>query len=172
MARVLNELNLDIWKKKSDTEYSQLSAADLEVKNIYDGKVTVVAKDAETEWFIKSGDTYTKDEGGLLADRIEALAVEAEYYTSGMMHYVIPIEHLAGGKFAYVDSEPTLNEADYGVVRNHFYNLTINKIENLGTSVYDPDEDIIKPTIDNTLYFIGASINILSWKIVNQDVNL
>jgi hypothetical protein len=88
------------------------------------------------------------------------------------MHYVIPIEHLAGGKFAFTINQPTLNEADYGVVRNHYYNLTINKIENLGTSVYNPAEDIIKPTVDNTLYFIGATINILSWKIVNQGVDL
>ena len=174
MARVLNELNLDIYKQNATdaTKYEGISAADLKVKNIYDGKVTVEAANSSTEWYIKSGDNYTKDTKGLLAARLTALAVEAEYYKEGMMHYVIPIEHLANGKFAFVNNIPTLNEADYGVVRNHFYNLTINKIENLGTSVYDPNEDIIKPTIDNTLYFIGASINILSWKIVNQGVNL
>ena len=178
MARVLNELHLDIWKIDTEnstdgnTAYKQLSAEDLQVKNIYDGKVTIEVANSSTEWYTKSGNTYTKDTNGLLASRIAALAVEAEYYKSGMMHYVIPIEHLAGGKFAFVNNQPTLAEADYGIVRNHFYNLTINKIENLGTSVYDPNEDIIKPTIDNTLYFIGASINILSWKIVNQSVDL
>ena len=170
MARVLNELNLNIYKKVDNTT-KQLSSEDLKVKNIYDGKVTIEAVNPSEVWYTDSQAT-TQATTGLLADRINALGVEAEYYNEGMMHYVIPIEHLAGGKFAFVNNQPTLNEADYGVVRNHFYNVTINKIENLGTSVYDPNEDIIKPTIDNTLYFIGASINILSWKIVSQGVDL
>ena len=170
MARVLNELNLDIYKKVDNTT-KQLSSEDLKVKNIYDGKVTIEAAKPSEVWYTDSQAT-TQATTGLLADRINALGVEAEYYNEGMMHYVIPIEHLAGGKFAFVNNQPTLNEADYGVVRNHFYNVTINKIENLGTSVYDPNEDIIKPTVDNTTYFIGATINILSWKVVNQGVDL
>ena len=171
MARILNELHLDIYKKEGQ-QYIGIDVEDLAVKNIYDGKVTIEAADDETVWYIKSGDNYVEDNNNLLATRIRDLAVEAEYYNDGMMYYAIPIEHLAGGKFEFVNNQPTLNEADYGVVRNHYYNITINKIENLGTSVYDPNEDIIKPTIDNTLYFIGASINILSWKIVSQGVDL
>ena len=171
MARILNELHLDIYKLEGES-YKTIDVEDLAVKNIYDGKVTIEAADDETVWYIKSGENYVADNNNLLATRIQDLAVEAEYYNDGMMYYAIPIEHLAGGEFAFVENVPTLNEADYGVVRNHYYNITINSIANLGTSVYDPNEDIIKPTIDNTLYFIGASINILSWKIVNQGVNL
>jgi len=118
---------------------------------------------------------------------INALSIKAECYKDGMMYYNIPIEHLRGGKFEYVsggapttgdgadDTEPEdikVNEADYGVVRNHYYNITVNKIENLGNAVLDPDEIIIPIDKNNTTYYVGATINILSWKVVNQSVDL
>ena len=66
----------------------------------------------------------------------------------------------------------SVNEADYGVVRNHYYQALINKVENLGSAVYDPDEIIIPNNEDKETYYIGAQIYILSWKIVKQDVEL
>ena len=185
-ARVLNEINLDITKKITADDqtvtYAKLSKDDLKVIDKHDGIVTIGLADASAnaEWYLgtwtKEGeeDKFTESSKytGSLADRIDALAVKAEYYKDGMMYYAIPIEHLRDGKFSYENHVAKVNEADYGVVRNHYYNVTINSIANLGTSVYNPAEDIIKPTVDGTLYFIGASINILSWKIVNQGVDL
>ena len=185
-ARVLNEINLDITKKITADDqtvtYAKLSKDDLKVIDKHDGIVTIGVADASAnaEWWLG---TWAKVDGedkftegskytGSLAQRLEALNVKAEYYNDGMMYYAIPIEHLRGGKFSYENHIAKVNEADYGVVRNHYYNVTINKISSLGTSVYNPAEDIIKPTVDGTLYFIGASINILSWKIVNQGVDL
>ena len=107
---------------------------------------------------------------------------QAECYNGGMMYYNIPIEHLRGGKAAYntiTDATTgaqtttiTINEGDYGVVRNHYYQTIINKVENLGTAVYDPNEIIVPNNEDKETYFIGASVYILSWKIVNQGVDL
>lgn len=59
----------------------------------------------------------------------------------------------------------------FGVVRNHVYNITINSIASLGIGVFDPTVDIIP---DDTVkeYYLGAKINILSWKVVNQGVDL
>ena len=118
---------------------------------------------------------------------INALAIKAECYKDGMMYYNIPIEHLRGGKFEYVSGgkpatgdgaddtefeDIKVNEADYGVVRNHYYNITVNKIENLGNAVLKPDEIIIPIDKNNTTYYVGATINILAWKVVNQSVDL
>ena len=118
---------------------------------------------------------------------INALAIKAECYKDGMMYYNIPIEHLRGGKFEYVSGgkpatgdgaddtefeDIKVNEADYGVVRNHYYNITVNSIANLGNAVLDPDEAIIPIDKNNTTYYVGATINILAWKVVNQSVNL
>ena len=131
--------------------------------------------------------TVTIDMLNAYEDQIEALTIKAECYKDGMMYYNIPIEHLRGGKFEYVSGgAPTtgdgaedtevedikVNEADYGVVRNHYYNITVNSIANLGNAVLDPDEIIIPIDKNNTTYYVGATINILSWKVVNQSVDL
>ena len=88
------------------------------------------------------------------------------------MYYCVPIEHLRGGKVTYNDDlSVSVNEADYGVVRNHHYVLSINSIANLGTAVYNPDEEII-PVMESPTYYVGAKVNILSWKVVNQSVDL
>ena len=107
---------------------------------------------------------------------------QAECYNGGMMYYNIPIEHLRGGKAVYNTTTDatsraqtttiTINEGDYGVVRNHYYQTIINKVENLGTAVYDPNEIIVPNNEDKETYFIGASVYILSWKIVKQNVDL
>ena len=60
----------------------------------------------------------------------------------------------------------------YGVVRNHIYDVNVQSVVGLGTPVYNPDEVIVpqKPGEDET--YIAAKINILSWRIVNNDVDL
>ena len=104
--------------------------------------------------------------------KFEALDIKADYYKNGMMYYCVPIEHLRGGKVTYNDDlSVKVDEADYGVVRNHHYVLSINKIQNLGTAVYNPDEQIV-PVVESPTYYVGAKVNILSWKVVNQSVEL
>ncbi|WP_300851937.1 fimbria major subunit, partial [uncultured Bacteroides sp.] len=60
----------------------------------------------------------------------------------------------------------------YGVVRNHVYAANIHSLVGLGTPVYDPEEVIYpeKPGGDDT--YIAAEIRILSWRIVNQNIDL
>ena len=59
-----------------------------------------------------------------------------------------------------------------GLVRNHLYNITVTGISGLGTPVYDPEKIITpeKPKDDES--YIAAKINILAWKVVNQEVEL
>lgn len=88
----------------------------------------------------------------------------AQMYTSGNTYYFFPIRHLGdntGGQVGY-----------YGVVRNHIYDCTINSIAGLGTPVYDPDEVIYPEIPQEDETFIAAKINILSWRIVSNDVDL
>ena len=195
-ARVLNEVDLDIWKETTaegaTKTYAQLSAADIEEYNVYDGKVKVRAKNENEVWYTRreatnadanvsvNGYVYEAYNGATLKERLEAIFqdnVVAEYYNDGMMHYVVPIKHLRASDGIFEDvngptDEVSIAEAEFGVVRNHLYNLNVTKIENLGTSVYDADEDIIKTTTDETTYLIAAQLNILSWKIVGQNVEL
>ena len=115
-------------------------------------------------------------------DPQQASYVLADHYNGGMMYYNIPIEHLrkqaagipgqVSGNPYNEDGEIDVLEAEYGIVRNHWYQITVNKIENLGTAVHDANEDIIPDESNNVLYYIAARINVLSWKVVQQGVDL
>ena len=179
LAQVWNQVNLQYYYKKDADTYALWSPEHLTEVNIYDGKVNVALKsDAPTEWFTRvasteGGYTYTEVETPQISSRLNGLAIEAEYFNDGMMYYAIPVEHLRGGEYDFdASGNVILNEADYGIVRNHYYNIALKSISKLGTSVYDPNEDIIVQIVDNKTYAIAAQINILSWKVVNQDVEL
>ena len=115
--------------------------------------------------------TYTKTtnftalQGNLAAISVTGSERATSAYTGGLTYYYIPIEHLNE------NTTEGIQEGEYGVVRNHYYNVTINSISNIGKGVFDPAEDIV-PSDKETMYYIGANVNILSWKIVNQNADL
>lgn len=173
LNRILSQLNMPLYTKSGD-DYNQITTSDLAVVNTYDGIVdmALTAEAAAKTWYEKNGEEYTSCDVKRINAKFDALEIKADYYKSGMMYYCVPIEHLRGGKVTYNDDlSVSVNEADYGVVRNHHYVLSINKIQNLGTAVYNPDEQIV-PVVESPTYYVGAKVNILSWKVVNQDVQL
>ena len=84
------------------------------------------------------------------------------------MYYNIPIEHLNND----AAENGTVPEAKYGVVRNHHYVVTIDKLEKIGKGIFDGNEKIVPGDPNDDTYYVGAKINILSWKIVSQNVAL
>lgn len=90
-------------------------------------------------------------------------ADKAEIRTDGKAYYYIPIRHLA--------TDPT-TVGYYGVVRNHFYKITLSGITGFGTPVYNPDKEIdpTVPTYSNT--YLAARVQVLQWRVVNQNVSL
>lgn len=101
------------------------------------------------------------------------IASVANAYTAGKMFYSVPIEHNQSGKTGV--AKEALGK--YGVVRNHWYVVNVNTVLNIGQGVFIPgdgseeEKEIIvnpkKPT-----YWLGATINILSWKVVQNSVDL
>lgn len=172
LNRILGQLNMPLYYQEEGT-YKQIATSDLAVVNTYDGTVDMALTTAAEEktWYLKDGETYTPCDKATINAKFDVLEIEADYYKKGMMYYCIPVEHLRGGKFSVSDSGIAVEEGDYGVVRNHHYVISINKIENLGTAVYNPDEEIV-PNMEPETYYVGAQVNILSWKVVNQSVNL
>lgn len=174
VLNILNSRNeLNVWYATTDgsgTTYTQIGKDYVELVNVADGELKVVfTNPSSTTLYSKgSGDTYTEitDFDGLntsLAD----VSAGAVGYNGGLMYYNIPIEHLNNADI----TNGVIPEAKYGVVRNHRYVVTINKLENMGKGIYDETE-VIVPGEDVETYFVGANINILSWKIVNQGVDL
>lgn len=165
------------------TKYTQISDANAELVGLSSGLVNVKLTLATTTPLYKkladstyelieadaNGKTAVEQANDVLAGfnaTNEALA-----YKGGLMYYNIPIQHFNNND---KDAAGNIPEAKYGVVRNHVYALDVTSIKSLGMGVFDPDEEIIPddPFNEDKLYQVGANIKILSWKVVNQNVEL
>lgn len=81
-------------------------------------------------------------------------------YSEGQTYYYTDIKHLgASGK-----------TGEFGVVRNHVYKFNITDINGYGTPVFDGNTDFETPDRPKDIEtFVAAEINILSWRVVEQD---
>ena len=84
-------------------------------------------------------------------------ATLAEIRKDGMAYYHTGVEHLGTAK---------------GIVRNHFYQIDVNTIKGFGTPVYNPDSKFEPVDPQEVKTYIAAKINVLSWRVVSQSVNL
>ena len=201
LSYVLNALSnsdkLNVWYQTKavegtePAEYAQINESYVELADLGDGKVKVQLKKktstaedeavtTETQLYKRSGSGTEKDPYKFTpltaTDITEADNALASFdannpaigYNDGQMYYNIPIEHLR----AFEANQTDPKEGNYGVVRNHHYVVTINKLENIGKGIFDPEEVIVPSDEDEEVYYVGASIHILSWKIVNQEVDL
>ena len=176
--------NWNVWIKTSEEGakedvYREVGVGDVELVNIADGKVKVqltasslYSYNSATDKYVPMNDTEKETVDTNLAT--ECTNGNANGYKEGLMYYNIPIEHLNNTDNTVTDGKTTIPEAKYGVVRNHHYVVTINKLENIGKGIFNPDEVIVPGDSDDdkNTYYVGANINILSWKIVSQGVEL
>ncbi len=102
-----------------------------------------------------------------------------ESFKEGKAFFNVPLKHIFYNASLYDHKNPNSNVldaenvqlGDYGVVRNHVYSLSINRITGLGSGIGDLNQPIVPPTeVDN--YYISAKINVLKWRIVSQSVDL
>ncbi len=161
--------------KKTTTEsgdvYKSIEASDIAFKTVVPGSpessevknYEVVATLASTvgELYVKDGETtYKPVKKDVVNAELEK--EEAQVRPDGFTYYYTPIQHLGeAGKLG-----------EYGIVRNHSYQVTIQNIQGYGTPVYDPDKviDPMIPSDDNT--YLAARINVLSWRVVSSNVDL
>ena len=61
---------------------------------------------------------------------------------------------------------------EFGMVRNHLYDFTITAISGLGTPVLDATKIITPEQPADEASYVAARINILSWRVVSDDVTL
>lgn len=153
------------------THYTQLSASDIDFKDpdgtMQQYRVTpTLANDpaGTKKYYTKTTTgttpTFTEVDKSIVLAAIEAS--KAEIRKGGRAYYFVPIKHL--GKTGEV--------AEYGIVRNHFYKITLSGIKGFGTPVYNPDQVVkpVVPTYDDT--YLAARVQVLQWRIVNQNASL
>lgn len=152
------------------TNYTQLSKDDIDFKEpngtMQQYRVTPTLADAPAgtkKYYTKTTgttSTFTEVPKAKVLAAIEA--DKAEIRRDGRAYYYVPIKHLGG----------TGELAEYGIVRNHFYKITLSGITGFGTPVYDPDKvvDPIVPTYENT--YLAARVQVLQWRVVTQSASL
>lgn len=153
------------------TNYTQLSKDDIDFKD----------PDASTQQYLVTPTLandatgtkkyYTKTTTGTTptfteVPKAEVLAAieadKAEIRRDGRAYYYVPIKHLGGpGELA-----------EYGIVRNHFYKITLTGITGFGTPVYDPSKVVVPavPTYQDT--YLAARVQVLQWRVVTQSASL
>lgn len=101
-------------------------------------------------------------------------------YLNGEAYYIARIKHFGDdltpwseGDKTYGDNDETQNNkylGRYGVLRNNWYELTVNSVSGPGT----PDVPTIKPDVpdDESYRYISVSVKILSWAKRSQIVDL
>lgn len=147
--------------------YNSIEASDITFKTVpgssevKDYEVVATLASTVGELYVKDGETTYKT---VLKDVVNAELAkeEAQVRPDGFTYYYTPIQHLG--------TPGTLGE--YGIVRNHSYQVTIQNIKGFGTPVYDPKKEIdpMIPSDDNT--YLAASIKVLSWRVVSSKVDL
>ena len=125
---------------------------------------TLGEKRYEVKMQPKEGVVYKTATGATAADAatliggVDPAQMWGDEKNMGYTYYYTTIEHLG---------------TSYGIVRNHCYDIKITKVGGLGTPVYDPTKIITpeKPEEQEALN-LATRINILSWHIVSQNVEL
>lgn len=150
--------------------YTQLSKDDINFKDPdattqqYLVTPTLADAHAGTKYYTKTTTGTTPSFTEVGKDEVLAAieADKAEIRKEGRAYYYVPIKHLG--------SKGQL--AEYGIVRNHFYKITLSGITGFGTPVYDPAKVVVPavPTYQDT--YLAARVQVLQWRVVNQNASL
>lgn len=149
-------------KTTTPEEYISIAPTDMEFKTstasgVQDYEVVAQLKNNVTIYTPKDGGGYETVDAAIV--NTELAKNPAQIAKDGYVYYYTPIKHLGTvGK-----------TGEYGVVRNHVYDVTISDIKGYGTPVYDPDKEIVPTEPQDRETYIAARINILSWRVVNND---
>ena len=129
---------------------------------------------------IKEG---TEDKTSVVAEQInkklgldKSKGIGIKTYKEGVSYYIARIKHFGDDLTPWKEGDATYNEENlkwlgrYGVLRNNWYDLTINSISGPGY----PDVPEVKPTDpdDEDTKYINVSVKILDWAKRSQSVDL
>jgi len=120
--------------------------------------ITVKAKEGVTI-YKKVGTAGTNDDYEEVKDFAKVYKVQ--YFLGGKSYFYKPIIHNS-------DLEATA-KGYYGIVRNHLYRVNATKIYGLGTPISNPKQEIIPQKPNETESYIAAEIDVLKYKVVENN---
>lgn len=142
--------------------YYTLAAFKQQVVNTYNPTATVKVTVADVELVYVGGNDAIKGKGG--NDNYWKVQVKGvdypkytqiKYWKNGVTSFYLNIKHANNNDGNNI----------YGVVRNHIYEYSIDKIVGLGVPGNNPDQEAGET-------FVSASLNVLNWKVVSNSVTL
>ena len=167
---IADDLKTTYFKKTTSatgTPYEGIEPTDIEFSTTTEGssklqdyQVVAKLKSSITELYHLSGGSYVPADMAVVKNELQAVPVEI--HNGGRTYYYTPIKHL--GKKGSI--------AEYGIVRNHSYQVELNSIKGFGTPVYDPTKVIVPVVPSDDLTYLAARINVLSWRVVPSTVDL
>lgn len=129
------------------------------IANEYQVYFTLDSTKDNKNWYKRDGNNFTEIGAAALNQDLVDNLTPALLYDNGQTYYFTDIKHLG---------------TSFGVVRNHIYDIKVNRITGLGTPIVSDDFVIHTPVVPETdkETFVSAEINILSWRVVENNVNL
>lgn len=166
---IASELNTYYKRNDSGETYTQIEASDIDFSSKVTSTSELKLQNYQVVADLKGlANLYQKKGGNFEPVNVETVRAEmqqapVEISNGGRTYYYTPIKHLGKVK----------SPAEYGVVRNHSYQVEISSIKGFGTPVYDPNSEKIIPTLpSDDLTYLAAKISVLSWRVVSDKVNL
>lgn len=141
---------------------------------------TVEGKEVSKYYYIDSNGKYV---GITTANRVAANSAlyrffqeklgNVEEFNGGYAYFSIPVRHIWGrnkvgfGDLGIEETDATkgFTLGQYGIVRNHMYNINVNGISGIGTGLSDPKDPIVIP-VENKEYHVKTNIRVQKWRIV------
>lgn len=130
------------------------------------------SEDGSVTLYFYNGTAYEKitTENAAQANAALIGAGYMDMFYNGLAFFSVPIRHLNWDDDYYTATDGykwgDMKVGALGVVRNHSYSLTINKIEGLGTGLRDDDQPIVPP-VTSLEQYVAVRLNILAWNVVN-----
>ena len=183
---VANTLKYTLFYKESEDKYVGIEPEDLQC--VAGGTADAPTGVAANEVYFQLSDAgKTKDWYKLVNGEYKPVASDLNSDVNSvdatndyLKTYVQPgILYKNGETFYYVDIKhlgAPSSTAEYGIVRNHIYNIIINSIGGYGSPIYIGHSNLITPGYpevpDAEESYVSAKINILSWRLVSQEVDI
>lgn len=185
-AAFLNEPLIEEWLKTNVSGGASVGIDELTVLTFDEAKqakgvMELTGVTVDVTW--TGGSQPELPEGAL--KKINSAVGTVNYYAGGMAYYSVLIRHFDDTQAPWntweTTDKPSVTEiypggnaepnylGRYGVLRNNWYDLTVNSIKNIGEPVV-PEVDGGKD--DDLDAYISVTINVLSWAKRTQDVEL
>ena len=153
---------------EANTKYNYITPDDLTVVKVGNMvKFALSTKGLDKNWFVNGAGSYVPK---TITEINESLAKieKAVYYDASETLYSVDIKHLGNG------AADAHKAGDYGVVRNHIYNVVLKSFGGFGSPVYVPGtgENFEYPEDPSTGEYVSAEVRILSWRLVSQEVDV